>query len=337
MDITKDVRVYETQALTVGSPYSLPNLHLVKKKNPSISIGRATQFVLWDEETKTAAGIPSACQYNTDDKHIKPSRFSGIGFGLDVKCNQKRIQKSPGPGDYNTVPAKSNSVTKKTFNFQLQNGGIEPQITGQEMKEKLIASTILKHGSPSKVKVNYLNEVAGSVLKQKRNSIDTEQNAKASFIRINKLAVRNSNFVQNQTDISQKSIIQAPVALQKHDKSIFSHNGSMATSLTNLTKSKFETKDTMVTNTLDSKEMIQFQQYRDNKINKRNLKIQVNNQNNSYRSRGLPNLFNDEKQSPRMNQLQAFKREGTFERFGSEGNVSNLHKDLVYKSSQEEF
>jgi hypothetical protein len=42
MDIAKDVKIYETQALTVGSPYSLPNVELVKRKNPSISMGKAT-------------------------------------------------------------------------------------------------------------------------------------------------------------------------------------------------------------------------------------------------------------------------------------------------------
>lgn len=55
-------------------------------------IGKAAQFTLWDEETKTAEQIPSACHYNTDDKHVRPNRFGGISFGFDVKSNMKKIK-----------------------------------------------------------------------------------------------------------------------------------------------------------------------------------------------------------------------------------------------------
>jgi hypothetical protein len=103
MDICKDIRVYETQALTVGSPYSLPSLDLVKRQHPSVSMGKAFQFTLWDEEVKTARGVPSSCHYNTDDSAVRPSRFKGIGFGFDFKSNNKLIKRSPGPADYNIV------------------------------------------------------------------------------------------------------------------------------------------------------------------------------------------------------------------------------------------
>lgn len=80
----------------------------------------------------------------------------------------------------------------------------------------------------------------------------------------------------------------------KLERSVFSKNGSLATSLTNITKSKLETKE----NTIESKEMIKLK-LKEKGVNKRNLKIQVNNQNNSQRSRILPNLFIDDRISPR--------------------------------------
>lgn len=96
-----------------------------------------------------------------------------------------------------------------------------------------------------------------TVLKQKQNSHDTANDKpKNHYIKKNKMAVYNSYFIHNQTDASVQSM-SMPVALQnqkKHEKSVFSHNGSMATtSLTNLTKSKMETKE----NTNESKEFLQ--------------------------------------------------------------------------------
>lgn len=127
MDITKDIRVYETNAFTVGSPYSLPNLEQVKKQHPCISMGKAAQFTLWEEEVKTARGIPGSCQYNTDDKAVRPSRFKGISFGYDYKSNNKHIPRSPGPADYYIVTSKNNSVNRGTFNYHFKNGGLETQ------------------------------------------------------------------------------------------------------------------------------------------------------------------------------------------------------------------
>ena len=59
---------------------------------------------------------------------------------------------------------------------------------------------------------------------------------------MNKLAVTNSNYVHNQTEMSNRTI-NAPIGLKKHERSVFSNTGSIATSLTNLTKTKYETKD----------------------------------------------------------------------------------------------
>lgn len=119
MDISKDIRVFETNALTVGSPFSLPSLDLVKRQHPSVKMGKALQFTLWDEEVKTARGVPSSCQYNTDDKAVRPSRFKGISFGFDGKSNTAMIKRSPGPADYNVVTSKNNSVNTNTFNYHL--------------------------------------------------------------------------------------------------------------------------------------------------------------------------------------------------------------------------
>jgi hypothetical protein len=41
MDISKDVRIYETNSLNVSPPYTLPNVDMVKRKHPSITVGRA--------------------------------------------------------------------------------------------------------------------------------------------------------------------------------------------------------------------------------------------------------------------------------------------------------
>lgn len=68
---------------------------------------------------------PGPLSYNQDDKHIKMNRFSGISLGYDVKSNQKLIKLTPGPGNYDTVPADKNSVIIPTFNYALQNGGIQ--------------------------------------------------------------------------------------------------------------------------------------------------------------------------------------------------------------------
>lgn len=80
--------------------------------------------------------------------------------------------------------------------------------------------------------------------------------------------------MHNNTDLSTQSITN-PIGFQTHQKmerSVFSNNGSMATSLTNITKSKQETKE----NTIESKDLIRIK-LKEKGVNKRNLKINVNN------------------------------------------------------------
>ena len=62
------------------------------------------------------------------------SRFNGVSLGYDVKSNQKIIKATPGPGDYDTVPADANSVIKKTHNYALNNGGVK--VRNQDITEK---------------------------------------------------------------------------------------------------------------------------------------------------------------------------------------------------------
>ena len=67
---------------------------------------------------------PGPSSYNQDDTSIKMTRFTGISLGYDVKCNQKRIKLTPGPGEYEL---KEDSVTKPTHNYLLSNGGLKKQ------------------------------------------------------------------------------------------------------------------------------------------------------------------------------------------------------------------
>ena len=50
------------------------------------------------------------------------TRFTGISLGYDVKCNQKRINLTPGPGEYEL---NEDSVTKPTHNYLLSKGGLK--------------------------------------------------------------------------------------------------------------------------------------------------------------------------------------------------------------------
>jgi len=67
------------------------------------------------------------------------SRFSNISLGYDVKSNQKMIKLTPGPGQYETVPADDNAVIKKTFNHALKHGGI--RVDAMTPKEVLMVKT----------------------------------------------------------------------------------------------------------------------------------------------------------------------------------------------------
>lgn len=62
------------------------------------------------------------------------SRFAAISLGVDVKGNQKRIKLTPGPADYETVPADGNSVIKKTHNWSLNHGGVQVKDSVGESK-----------------------------------------------------------------------------------------------------------------------------------------------------------------------------------------------------------
>lgn len=127
------------------------------------------------------------------------------------------------------------------------------------------------------MKINFKNEFAQSYLKTQRHSIDDQEKPAKDHIKNNKLAVQNSNFIHHNTDLSTQSITN-PIGIKvmKNDRSVFSNNGSMATSLTNITKSKLETKE----NTLESKELVRIK-LKEKGVMKRNLMIQVNNQNSS--------------------------------------------------------
>jgi hypothetical protein len=92
--------VFDYAANSSNAPQSLPNVNYAKKRNPVYSQGKAKQFTLWDAEEKKSFVTPGPTSYNQDDTSTKMTRFTGISLGLDVKCNQKRIKLTPGPGEY---------------------------------------------------------------------------------------------------------------------------------------------------------------------------------------------------------------------------------------------
>jgi len=118
-------------------------------------MGRAKQNTLWDDEVKRSITSPGPQSYNsTNDKAVKMAKFSGKGImGYDVKCNQKRIKATPGPGDYMRDLSSSveviNPISKKvSHNIAFKRGGLKPP-EKMSSKETLIALSISQPGRPS--------------------------------------------------------------------------------------------------------------------------------------------------------------------------------------------
>ena len=64
----------------------VPSLSATKKQWPGYSQSKGKQFCLWDKETKKGKSMPGPQEYDQSDKATKPSRFEGVGFGVDLKC-----------------------------------------------------------------------------------------------------------------------------------------------------------------------------------------------------------------------------------------------------------
>lgn len=171
----------------------LPDIESVKIKRPAWSIGKAKQFVLWEEETKRAAKLPAATSYNQDDEAIRPSRFKGIGLGYDTKSFMKTIKDEPGPGTYQHSEGndKNNSLSRiHSWNYWLNNGGVEKRPTGDELKGDLVISTSQKYGQPNSGRLQIDGDLNRAILRMRKDSREKDKNENVfSFIKLNKAAV----------------------------------------------------------------------------------------------------------------------------------------------------
>lgn len=97
---------------------------------------------------------------------IKPSRFNGVGLGLDIKCTLRELELTPGAGDYNTVQTGNhgNAFLKKTHNYFLENGGIKKPFLKKQPKELFIERAFNLEGP------NATKSRAGSAFSRKQSA-----------------------------------------------------------------------------------------------------------------------------------------------------------------------
>lgn len=148
---------------------------------------------MWDEETKRAAVLPAATSYNQDDEAVRPARFKGVGLGYDTKSFMKTIKDEPGPASYKHSEGndKNNSLSRiHSWNYWLNNGGIEKRPTGSELKGDLIISTSQKLGYPNSSRLKVDGDLNRAILRMRKESQENEKNENVfSFIKHNKAAV----------------------------------------------------------------------------------------------------------------------------------------------------
>lgn len=85
-DIERGVKVYDYAANKQNEAQLIPKVESTKRHWPGYSQSKGKQFCLWDVETKKGRSIPGPAEYDQSDKATKPSRFDGVGFGVDLKC-----------------------------------------------------------------------------------------------------------------------------------------------------------------------------------------------------------------------------------------------------------
>lgn len=147
------IRVFDYAADKMTGGQELPMMSHVKKRWPAFSQGKAKQFTLWQEEVKKAMATPGPLTYNQDDKVVKPSRFDGVGLGMDIKCTLRDIELTPGAGDY--LGNGGNALIKKTHNYFLENGGVPKPFLKKQPKEELMEKAfIFNRGFSAKSRSN---------------------------------------------------------------------------------------------------------------------------------------------------------------------------------------
>jgi hypothetical protein len=106
------------------------NLSQTKRRFPAYTGSKGTQHTIFDKgkcnfgvlrlfgvEIKKAMEGPDPERYHICENQTKTTRYEQRSLGLDIKCNQKPIKLTPGPGEYVHIDANRTSTKNHGLKF----------------------------------------------------------------------------------------------------------------------------------------------------------------------------------------------------------------------------
>ena len=118
-----------------------------KKGHASVSMTRAKNHTLYDEELRAAKATPGPLCYAPSHALLeRAGRGGSHALGLGAKATAAVIAPAPGPGHYEVNPSSINPKT--SHNLALKTGG--PARPAIDHKEDLILKSLKQHQATRK-------------------------------------------------------------------------------------------------------------------------------------------------------------------------------------------